>query len=141
MTSKVFLFDKHNWLYCSDVSFKDGVWRGWVVNGAWHLVYNTVDKSFKCYRDSADERADYLPINEDTATLTWMCDPVKGCNYDKVIADAEIRYEENEPAVFEIGVDKNFALYQKLKAKYENDDEFDLYLELREKYEDDGIPF
>lgn len=140
MSSKVFLFDDNNWLYCSDVSFKDGVWRGWVVNGAWHLVYNTVDESFKCYHDSADERADYLPINEDTATLTWMCDP-QGRDYNSVIADAAQRYRANESAVVEIGIDKNFALYQKLKAKYENDDEYDLYLELREKYEDDGVPF
>jgi hypothetical protein len=140
MTRKVFLFDEHDWLYCSDVSFKDGVWRGWVVNGAWHLVYNTVDKSLKCYRDSADERADYLPINEYTATLTWMCDP-QGRGYNSVIADAAQRYRANESAVVEIGIDKNFALYQKLKAKYENDDEYDLYLELREKYEDDGVPF
>lgn len=143
MTSKVFLFDKHNWLYCSDVSFKDGVWRGWVVNGAWHLVYNTVDNSIKSYRDRDDERLDYLPMNEYTATLTWMCDPVNDRGYNKVIADAAQRYKANEPAVFEIGVDENFALYQKLKAKYENDDKYksDLYLELREKYEDDGIPF
>jgi hypothetical protein len=141
MTSKVFLFDEHNWLYCSDVSFKDGVWRGWVVNGAWHLVYNTVDKSFKCYRDSAEERNGWNPVTQRTTVLTWICDPVKGGNYNKVIADAEQRYKASEPAVVEIGVDKNFALYQKLKTKYENDDEYDLYLELREKYEDDGIPF
>jgi len=144
MTSKVFLFDKHNWLYCSDVSFKDGVWRGWVVNGAWHLVYNTTDKSFKCYRNNADEQAlDFLPITEVTATLTWMCDRGQGNgrDYNEVIADAAQRYKANEPTNDVIGVDKNFALYQKLKAKYENDDEYDLYLELREKYEDDGIPF
>lgn len=140
MTSKVFLFDEDSWLYCSDVTFKDGIWRGWVENGAWHLVYNTVDKRLKCYRDSADERVDYLPVTERNATLSWMCDP-QGLGYNEVIAIARVRYIAKESANFEIGPDKNFALYQKLKAKYENDDEYDLYLELREKYEDDEIPF
>jgi hypothetical protein len=143
MASKVFLFDSTGWLYCSDVSFEYGVWRGWVENGAWHLVYNTVDNSIKSYRDSADERADYLPVTESKTTLTWMCDRGQGNgrDYNEVIADAEKRYNAKEPTNDVIGVDKNFALYQKLKAKYENDDQYDLYLELREKYEDDGIPF
>jgi hypothetical protein len=140
MTSKVFLFDKQNWLYCSGVSFKEDVWRGWVENGAWHLVYNTIDKSFKCYRDSADERADYLPINERTATLTWMCDPIKG-NYNAVIADAKQRYENQEQPTAEIGPDRDYELFLKLKAKYENDNEYDLYLELKERYDDDEVPF
>lgn len=137
MTSKVFLFDEDSWLYCSDVTFKDGIWRGWVENGAWHLVYNTVDKSLKAYNGPA-ERGE--PVTESNATLTWMCDP-QGLGYNEVIAIARVRYIAKESANFEIGPDKNFALYQKLKAKYENDDEYDLYLELREKYEDDEIPF
>ena len=144
MASKVFLFDTSGWLYCSDVSFQNGMWRGWVENGAWHLVYNTMDKSLQAYRNSADERADFLPVTESKTTLTWMCDrgqQTDGRDYNQVIADAEQRYKANEPTNDVIGVDKNFALYQKLKAKYENDDEYDLYLELREKYEDDGIPF
>ena len=141
-TSKVFLFDNDIWLYCDNVSFKDGIWRGWIMNGAWHLVYNTLDKSLKAYKGS-DERG--KPVIEYTANLTWMCDRGQdtgdGWDYNRVIADAEQRYKANEPTNDVIGVDKDFKLYQKLKAKYENDNEYDLYLELREKYEDDEIPF
>ena len=141
MASKVFLFDKDYWLYCSDVAFKDGVWRGWVENGAWYLVYNTKTKLLESYQSAEENRLGWKPVTSQTGELTWMCDP-QGHGYNEVIAIARVRYLAKEPANFEIGPDKDFALYQKLKAKYENNDnEYDLYLELREKYEDDGIPF
>lgn len=140
MASKVFLFDDHGWLYCSDVSFKDGVWRGWVENGCWHLVYNTENQSLKAYEGAGQERNDWAPVTERTATLTWIGDPIKG-NYNTVIEDAKQRYENREQPVAEIGPDRDYELFLKLKAKYENDDEYDLYLELKERYEDDGIPF
>ena len=92
-TSKVFLFDEDIWLYCNSVSFKDGIWRGWVMNGAWHLVYNTLDKSLKAYKGS-DERG--KPVTEYTANLTWMCDRGQdtgdGWDYNRVIAEAKQRY-------------------------------------------------
>jgi len=138
MTNKVFLFDNHNWLYCSAVSFKDGVWRGWVENGCWHLVYDTIDKSFKCYRDSAEERNGWNPVIQGTIELTWICDPIKG-RYNTVIEDAKQRYENQEQPAAEIGPDRDYELFLKLKAKYENDDEYDLYLELKERY--DEVPF
>jgi hypothetical protein len=47
MTRKVFLFGDDNWLYCSAVSFHDGIWRGHVENGYWHLVYNSITNIFE----------------------------------------------------------------------------------------------
>lgn len=74
--------------------------------------------------------------------MVWACDPnTESHEYNQVIQNARERYAAGEPANFDIGSDKDFELYQKLKAKYENDDEYDLYLELREKYDDDEIPF
>jgi hypothetical protein len=145
MTSKVFLFDNHNWLYCSGVSFKDGVWRGFVENGAWHWYYDSKTSEQRAYANEQSENRGQEPVTVSTTTLLWACDvPVSksGRNdYNSVIARAEELYKSNEPSNFNIGPDKSFELYQKLKAKYENDDEYDLYLELCEKYEDDGIPF
>jgi hypothetical protein len=142
MTKKVFLFGNDNWLYCSAVSFHDGIWRGHVENGYWHLVYNSIANIFEAYKSEEEEKLGWKPVNEGNAILTWICDP-QGDYYNSVISNAKMRYKDEEPANFTIGPDKDLELYQKLKSKYEDNDEYDLYLELRDKYEDndDGVPF
>jgi len=141
MACKVFLFNDDNWLYCSNVTLKDGVYHGWVENGCWHMVYNTVTGSLKSYRDAADARNNCLPLNEYTTELTWMCVPCYG-DYNEVIEDAKRRYENKELASEVIGPDRDYERYLKLKEKYKNVDEYELYLDLKEKYEnDDEVPF
>lgn len=112
MTSKVFLFDDNNWLYCSDVSFKDGVWRGWVVNGAWHLMYDTdLEGWFACHsREAADS---LVAVTKGRKKLTWACDPFESLfDYNSVIEDARKRYLSGEPADYELK-----------EVVYEEDDE------------------
>jgi hypothetical protein len=128
---KVFLFGDHGWLYCSNVTFNDGVYRGWVENGAWHLRYNTdtrVTQSFNSVREKE-------PVTEFVQPLTWMCSPkeTKFKDYNEVIAEAEERYKSGEASdniLVDETVDPEYALYLKLKAKYEPLDE-----------ECDDIPF
>jgi hypothetical protein len=43
MSYKVFLFDDDNWLYCSDVTFEDGMYHGWVENGHWDWCYREIE--------------------------------------------------------------------------------------------------
>ena len=97
MSYKVFLFDDDNWLYCSDVTLEDGVYHGWVENGAWHLMYDTeLEGWFACHSRSA---ADSLVAEtKGHIKLTWACDPGKGFDYNSVIEDARQRYTAGEPA-------------------------------------------
>jgi len=108
MVSKVFLFDEHNWLYCSEVRLKDGVYTGWVENGAWHLVYDTKTKILESYRSAGDKRHSRKPVTSWTGELIWMCYPNR-FGYNEVIADAEERYKSGEEA--------DYSLYSIEKAK------------------------
>ena len=85
MASKVFLFGSGHWLYCSDVTFKDGIYRGWVVNGAWKMTADTAKDTLSSVNGSYANK------------LSWACDPnVTGWGYNEVINDAEQRYEGGE---------------------------------------------
>jgi hypothetical protein len=119
MSSKVFLFEDDHWLYCSDVTLEDGVYHGWVENGAWHLMYDTRQEGwFACHsRDAADSLE---AVTKGRKKLTWACDPGKGFDYNEVIEDARVRYESGEPADYE------------LKPEPEYEDEYE---------DDDGVPF
>jgi hypothetical protein len=112
MASKVFLFDEHSWLYCSDVKHKNGVWTGWVENGQWYLHFDENDGIIKaCY----NWREVKKPVTERKAKLTWVCDK-NGFGYEDVIADAEERYKSGEEA--------NYKLTTKKKSvKEDYDDE------------------
>ena len=101
MVSKVFLFDEHSWLYCSDVRLEDGVYSGWVENGAWHLVYDTKTGRVESYQGAGERRLGYKPVTSWTGELTWMCYP-KGIGYNEVIADAEERYKAGEEANYSL---------------------------------------
>ena len=101
MVSKVFLFDGCKWLYCSDVILKDGVYSGWVENGAWHLVYDTKTKLLESYQSAGEKRLGYKPVTSWTGELTWMCYP-HGFGYNKVITDAEQRYKAGEEANYSL---------------------------------------
>ncbi len=101
MVSKVFLFDKHNWLYCSDVRLKDGVYTGWVENGAWHLIYDTKTKLLESYRGAGEKRQGHKPATSWTCELSWMCYP-QDVGYNAVIADAEERYKAGEEANYSL---------------------------------------
>ena len=101
MTSKVFLFDDDNWLYCRDVTLKDGVYHGWVENGAWHLMYDTSHEGWLACRSRA--AADNLvAVTKGYKKLTWACDPGKGRSYNDIIEDAKQRYAAGEPANYEL---------------------------------------
>ncbi len=102
MSYKVFLFEPESWLYCSDVTLEDGVYHGEVINGNWHLMYDTELKGwFACHsRAAADSLA---AITKGYKKLTWACDPSKVIfNYNTVIEDAKKRYIAGEPANFGI---------------------------------------
>ena len=133
MVSKVFLFDEHNWLYCSEVRLKDGVYTGWVENGAWHLVYDTKSNILESYHGSVDHRYRRKPVTSWTGELTWMCYPQRSW-YNAVIADAEERYKSGEEA--------NYSL-ESVKKKTKEDKDYELYLKLRERFdpEEDEVPF
>lgn len=91
MTSKVFLFDRYNYIYCSDVKFVDNKYTGWVENGAWHLTYDTSTSLLKSYIHQKDK----VPVLSHTTKLKWMCDPIKG-DYNTVIENAKERFENGE---------------------------------------------
>jgi hypothetical protein len=102
MSYKVFLFDDDQWLYCSEVTLEDGVYHGWVENGAWHLMYDTKLKGwFACYsRDAADS---LVAVTKGYKELVWACDPFKKLfDYNSVIEDAKQRYAAGEPADYEL---------------------------------------
>lgn len=97
--SKVFLFGEDSWLYCGDITFKDGIYKAHVINGSWFLVYDTKDKTLKAYRSAEDKRLDYLPVTQSIAELTWACDP-RGKGYTDVLENAKERYKSGERANF-----------------------------------------
>lgn len=99
--NKVFLFGEDGCIYCSDIDFKDGIYRAHVVNGSWFLVYDTKTKTLKAYRSAEDERLDYLPVTQSIAELTWSCNP-KGKGYSDVLENAKERYKSGEKANFEL---------------------------------------
>ena len=134
MASKVFLFDHHNWLYCSDVSYDDdNTWHGHVVNGAWYLMYDTRLNGFFAFKDKSHANS-LVAETTRKATLTWACDAnlknIGRLNYADMIADAQSRYENGEPANYAIEPEKV-------------DEEYELYLKLRDKYDphEDDIAF
>lgn len=90
MASKVFLFNGDSWLYCSDLTFKDGIYKGWVNNGAWKMAADTT-KDIISYE-----------IGVNNAKLLWACDPNGRFDYNDVIEDAKKRYKAGEPANFEL---------------------------------------
>lgn len=98
MSYKVFLFDDDNWLYCSDVTLEDGVYHGWVENGAWHLMYDTeLEGWFACHSRSAADSL--VAVTKGHRKLTWACDPSDELfDYNSVIEDARKRYAAGEPA-------------------------------------------
>lgn len=113
MATKVFLFENDHWLYCSDVTEEDGVYHGWVVNGAWHLMYDTkLEGWFACHsRKAADS---LVAVTKGYKKLSWACDPFKNLfDYNSVITDARERYAAGEPANYELKPD----------PVYENDEE------------------
>lgn len=132
---KVFLFDDYSWLYCSEVSFKEGVYRGWVINGHWNLRYDTATNTLQAFNGAREAE----PVTETVVPLIWMCTPkeTKFKNYSEVIAEAEERYKSGEASdntLVDETVDPEYAMYLKMKAKYEP---------LDEEYDDesDDIPF
>ena len=88
MSSKVFLFENDHWIYCSDVTYKDGVYNGWVINGNWEMW--ATDTTVKSRQHTHETK------------IVWACDPGKGFDYNDVINDARERYEAGEPADFEL---------------------------------------
>lgn len=89
MASKVFLFNTGRWIYCSNVTFKDGVYHGWVVNGAYKIIIDT-NKDLVIHE-----------IGVNNGKLVWACDANEICrDYNGVIANAKQRYEDGEPANF-----------------------------------------
>lgn len=128
MTYKVFLFGNYSWLYCSNVKHKNGIWTGWVENGAWFLHFDeNTSISKACY----DAKSVNNPvITCDDAKLVWACNAnlknIGRLNYNGMIHDAETRYKNGEPANYEIEpekVDNEYQMYLKLKAKYEDEDD------------------
>jgi hypothetical protein len=115
MSYKVFLFDNDNWLYCEDVTFEDGVYHGRVINGNWHLMYDTkLEGWFACRnREAADS---LVAVTKGHRKLTWVTDPYKPLfNYNDVLEEAKERYKAGEPANFEL----------KEEHVIEYDDEYD----------------
>lgn len=89
MTYKVFLFDDDRWLYCENVSFEDGVYHGTVINGNWHLMYDTKLRGlFACYsRTAADS---LVAVSKNYSELIWACDPQRALfDYNVVIEEAK----------------------------------------------------
>ncbi len=105
MSYKVFLFDNDNWLYCSDVTLEDGVYHGWVENGAWHLMYDTkLEGWFACHSRAAANNL--VAVTKGHKKLTWACDPARALfGYNAVIEDARTRYAAGEPADYELKLD------------------------------------
>lgn len=105
VVSKVFLFDKHSWLYCSDVTHKNGIWTGWVENGAWFLHFDENTNTLQAYNGRGEKNIGWKPVTESKVTLTWACDKI-GFDYNSVIENARKRYETGEEANFVIAPPK-----------------------------------
>lgn len=101
MVSKVFLFNEHGWLYCSNVRLKDGIYSGWVENGAWYLVYDTKTKLLESFQSAEEKRLGYKPVTSGTCDLTWMCYP-QGLGYNEVIGNADERHKSGEEANYSL---------------------------------------
>lgn len=101
MVSKVFLFGAHHWLYCSDVRLKDGVYSGWVENGAWYFTYDTKTGLVESYHGAGEKHNGIKPVTSWSGEITWMCYP-NGFGYNDVIADAEERYKAGEEANYSL---------------------------------------
>lgn len=114
VASKVFLFDEQSWLYCSDVTHKNGVWTGWVENGAWFMHY---DENTSILKACQNGRSIKNPVTERKAKLTWACDK-NGIGYNSVIANAENRYKSGEEA--------NYKLTNKKKPVKEDYDDIEV---------------
>jgi hypothetical protein len=136
VVSKVFLFDDHGWLYCSNVRLlKDGIYTGWVENGAWHLIHDTKTEISEAYNGAGEKRNGFEPVNLWSCKLTWICYP-KGAGYNEVIEDAKERYKTGEEA--------NYSLEPiKKKSKSQEDNDYEFYLKLRERFdpEEDEVAF
>lgn len=104
MVSKVFLLDRHGWFYCSNVSLKDGVYTGWVENGAWYFVYDTKTCIVESYQSAEEKRLGWKPVVSADSNLTWMCYPdyPEGFGYNEVIENAKKRYEAGEEANYSL---------------------------------------
>lgn len=96
MATKVFKLN-NQWLFCSDVSYSDGVYRGFVVNGNWKFIYDENRKELHVLGS---------PLGDDIYDVQkiWACDPYGG-NYNSVIENANKRYEEGEQPNFKLPPD------------------------------------
>lgn len=105
MAYKVFLFENVHWIYCSDVTFEDGVYHGEVINGNWHLMYDTTLEEWTACKSR--KHADSLvAVSSGKSRLVWACDPFKALwDYNTVIEDALKRYVAGEPANYELKPD------------------------------------
>jgi hypothetical protein len=101
MSYKVFLFENIQWLYCENVTLKDGVYKGHVINGLWYMKADTINNTIDTSIDILESK------------LIWACDPGKGFDYTTVINDARERYAAGEPANYEL----------KPEPVYEDDDD------------------
>jgi len=116
VASKVFLFDKVCWLYCSGVTHKNSIWQGWVENGHWYLHFDENSGVLKaCMKRNGKD-----PVTTTKGeTLVWACEPEPtqvGFGYNSVIEDAKERHEAGEEA--------NYKLTDKKKSvKEDYDDE------------------
>jgi hypothetical protein len=115
MVSKVFLFDGHTWLYCTNVRLKEGVYNGWVENGAWHLFYDTKTKLLESYGGAGEKRHGNKPVSSLTCELTWMGN-LKGTGYNSVIENAKERYKAGEEANYSLE-----PIEKKSKEVYEDE--------------------
>lgn len=115
MTYKVFKFDPVDWLYCENVTLKDGLYRGHVINGDWDLMYDTRDKTlFACDRVEI--------VSTFISKLVWACNPENpSFDYNAVIDEAQKRFESGEEPNFE--VDKQSVNDELI---YEDDEEDDI---------------
>ena len=118
MAYKVFLFDNIQWLYCEDVTLKDGVYKGHVINGLWYMKADTVN-------NTVDTSIDVLE-----SKLIWACDPFKALfDYNSVIADAKERYAAGEPANYKLEPeiededDESCGKYASFKQGYFDEEE------------------
>lgn len=111
MASKVFLFNKDHWIYCNNVRHIDNVWSGWVVNGAYYMIYDEVTLELSTYQSKSNVVPETVSEN---IRLTWACDNNSSrYDYQTVICYADKEYESGVPADFE--------LTEPEKTKYEDE--------------------
>ena len=102
MANKVFLFGEMTWLYCSDVTHKNGIWTGWVENGAWYLHFDEHTNTLQAYNVCGEKNIGWKPVTESKAKLTWVCDKSRLVGYNAVIEDAKERYKTGEEANYSL---------------------------------------